>query len=158
MKKIAIVGANRPKVVLDKEFADTIIQRAKDEVDRILNLEKSERPAYGTIVLGSSEGLMSEAHRVSVELMREAARLEIPIVVCYDEQLKEIEAMEEGKMEKILKDFRETPPTTFKMEAPKVFEITRMPEAEAYLFEENDFNRNSFGGQKQGRNRKLNRR
>lgn len=152
-KKIAIVG-NR--VVLNSEFADTILKRAKEEVERILNLEKSERPTYGVILLGSSEGSINEAFRVSAELMREAARLEVPIVVCYDEQFKEIEAMEEGRMEKILKEFRETPPSTFKMQEPEVFKITRLPQAEIYF--EPSFNKNSFGGHKQGKNRKLRRR
>jgi len=142
-KKVAIIGS------LSLLNTDDLMTRAKKEVDRILNLEKAERPDFSFLIIGDDEINMG----VGLGLMKEAMKLEVPILICSAEHKKEIDSMEEGKMAQILKDLNNQTEMIFKLERTRVPEMPRLERYEPLRHE-----KNSFGGQKRGSNHKLRRR
>ena len=139
-KKIAIIGAG-------VFTGDDLMTRAQKEVDRILSLEKEDRPEFSILVIGDDEINMG----VGLELMKEAMKLEVPILICSAEHKEEILAMDSVEVKRQLNTIRNRQEMFLKLER-----LPELPRAEIY--ETPSYQKNSFGGHKQGRNRKLRRR
>jgi len=140
-KKIAIIGAG-------VFTGDDLMTRAQKEVDRILSLEKEDRPEFSILVIGDAEINTG----VGLALMKEAMKLEVPILICSAKHKEEIEAMEKGKLSKLLSEVNSRTEMIFKIER------TMIPEMPTLMAERYPEEKNHFGGHKKSKNQKLRRR
>jgi len=152
-KKILIIGTG--SIFAQEEMSeDKIREMVAIEMKRVEELEVEKRPPFIPIGMNIPHDMMS----VATMILHETAKTGIPVVLCSPEQKIKLDELNlEGKgLEDLVANFK--PEIKFELTNTRLPEFDKVQVLKAPTGDFFQGNKNTFGGHKKGKNRKLRRR